>query len=337
MEEIQLLSYLNGDLSELEALEVEEWVAQSEENRRRLKQVYYTAQLAKCADVYERADVEAALLKFRKQVASHADSFHPQQPAIQQPLSWWKRYGVAVAAFFSGLILASGVLLSLYDSASSSTFQTSTLPGQRARVVLPDGTGVWLNSSTELTYKSGGLFSKREAHLEGEAYFEVKRNLVKPFVVNSYGVLTEVLGTKFNVRARRSEPQVITTLFQGRVQMHTDEADEDGLQLSPGQTLSVDKTTKQTELYAFNHPEDVLLWIKGELHFENKSLDEIMECLSKVYNVKVAFKNPSLKDERFTCTFKTDASLEKILSTLSLTRHFQYEIVENQVIIRPMK
>ncbi len=199
-------------------------------------------------------------------------------------------------------------------------------------------------------------------------------------MVNSYGVLTEVLGTKFNVRARRSEPQVVTTLFQGRVQMHTDEADEDGLQLSPGQTLSVDKTTKQTELYAFNHPEDVLLWIKGELHFENKSLDEIMECLSKVYNVvdkttkqtelyafnhpedvllwikgelhfenksldeimeclskvynvKVAFKNPSLKDERFTCTFKTDASLEKILSTLSLTRHFQYEVVENQVII----
>ena len=336
MEEIQLLSYLNGDLSEQEALEVEKWVAQSEENRRRLKQIYYTTQLAKCADAYERADVEAALLKFRKQVASHADSSHPQQPAIQQPLSWWKRYGGAVAAFFSGLILASGVLLSLYGSASSSTFQTSTLPGQRARIVLPDGTGVWLNSSTELTYKSGGLFSKREAHLEGEAYFEVKRNLVKPFVVNSYGVLTEVLGTKFNVRARRGESQVVTTLFQGVVQMHTNPTDEEGIRLSSGQTLCVDKTTKQAELYAFSHPEDVLLWIKGDLHFENKSLGEIMECLSKVYNVKVIFKKSSLKNKRFTCTFRTDASLEGILSTLSMTRHFQYKVRGNQVVISPM-
>ena len=334
MEEIQLLSYLNGDLSEQEALEVEDWVAQSEENRRRLKQIYYAAQLARCADAYERADVETALLKFRKQVASHADSSHSQQPV--RHLSWWKRYGVAVAAFFSGLILASGVLLSLYGSASSSTFQTSTLPGQRARVVLPDGTGVWLNSSTELTYKSGGLFSKREAHLEGEAYFEVKRNLVKPFVVNSYGVLTEVLGTKFNVRARRGESQVVTTLFQGVVQMHTNPADEEGIRLSPGQTLCVDKTTKRAELYAFSHPEDVLLWIKGDLHFENKSLGEIMDCLSKVYNVKVAFKKSSLKNKRFTCTFRTDASLERILSTLSMTRHFQYKVQGNQVVISPM-
>lgn len=334
MDETQLLSYLNGNLSEDEAKEVEDWVAESEDHRRLLKHIYYTSRLSRCAAAYEQADVESALNNFRKRVAVE----EKPQVSLLNPVaprsSWWKRYGLAAAAFFSGLVLASGVLLSVYESTAVSTFQASTLPGQRARVILPDGTGVWLNSSTEVVYKSGGLWSKREACLKGEAYFEVKKNLIRPFVVNSYGVLTQVLGTKFNVRARRDERQVVTTLFQGAVQMHMGTEDEEGIRLSPGQTLCVDKETKQSDLYIFNHPEDVLLWIKGELHFENKPLGDIMDCLSKVYNVKVSFQDVRLKNERFTCSFKTDASLEKVLSILALTRHFQYEILENQVMIR---
>lgn len=335
MEEAKLLSYLEGGLTEQENLEVENWQAQSDENRHCLEQIYYTGRLARCAEAYGAADVEAALAKFRRRVAA------VEKPAARVALpadrwrTWWKRYGMAAAAFFTGLIMASGVLLGMYGS--SSVYEVSTLPGQRARVILPDGTAVWLNSSTELTYRSGLLLGEREAHLNGEAYFEVKRNTFRPFVVNSHGVRTEVLGTIFNVRARNNEKQVVTTLFQGSVRMYADEQDEAGKQLSPGQTMCVDVESGQAGLYAFDRPQEVLLWIKGEMRFDNKPLGAIMDCLSKVHNVKVTFADNRLKEKRFTCIFKTDTSLEEVLSTLELTHHFTYEYKETDVVIKPVE
>lgn len=334
MEESKLFSYLKGELTEADNLNVEEWVNQSIDNRHELEQIYYTGRLAKCVEAYEAADVDAALEKFRGKVSAVEEPARQVALPVQHTRFWWKRYGVAVAAFFSGLILASGVLLGMYGS--SSIYEVSTLPGQRARVLLPDGTAVWLNSSTELTYRSGSLLGEREAYLKGEAYFEVRRNMFRPFVVNTRGVRTEVLGTKFNVRARSGEKKVVTTLFQGSVQMYVDAEDETGKLLSPGQTLSVDVESGKTGLYAFHHPEEVLLWIKGEMRFDNQPLEVIMNCLSKVYNVKVSFADNRLKNQRFTCLFKTDTPLAEVLSTLAMTHHFTYEYMDEKVLINPV-
>lgn len=332
MEEAKLLSYLAGELTERENLEVEEWQARSDENRHCLEQVYYTKRLAQSIDAYEEADVDSALSKFRLQVSSG------KKPAPQVALSggclrtWWKHYGMAAAAFFTGLVVASAVLVGMYGS--SSVYEVSTLPEQRARVILPDGTAVWLNSSTELTYRSGTLFGERQAYLKGEAYFEVKKNTFRPFVVNSRGVRTEVLGTKFNVRARSGEKQVVTTLFQGSVRMYAGAGDEEGRKLAPGQTLYVDARTGESGLHTFNRPEEVLLWIKGEMRFDDQSLGKIMDCLSKVHNVKVIFADNRLKDKRFTCVFKTDTPIEDVLSTLALTHHFTYDYQDADVRIK---
>lgn len=95
----------------------------------------------------------------------------------------------------------------------------ATEAGQRARAVLPDGTKVWLNASTQLVYKPSFWKRERLVDLNGEAYFEVSHNKHKPFVVNSKDVRTCVLGTKFNVRARSSEAKVVTTLLKGLVQV----------------------------------------------------------------------------------------------------------------------
>ena len=334
MEESKLFSYLEGELTEADNLHVEEWVNQSADNRHELEQIYYTGRLAKCVEAYEAADVDAALEKFRRKVSAVEKPAKQVVLPVQRTSSWWKRYGVAAAAFFSGLILASGILLGMYGS--SSVYEVSTLPGQRARVLLPDGTAVWLNSATELSYRSGSLLGEREAYLKGEAYFEVKRNMFRPFVVNSRGVRTEVLGTKFNVRARGSEKKVVTTLFQGSVQMYTGAQDEAGTLLSPGQTLSVDVESGKSGLYTFNRPEEVLLWIKGEMRFDNQPLEVIMDCLSKVYNVKVSFADNRLMKQRFTCLFKKDTPLAEVLSTLAMTHHFTYEYMNDEVLITPV-
>lgn len=335
MDEAHLLAYLNGDLSEHDEEEVEKWVAQADEHRQTLKQVYHTSQLVQACEAYEQADVEAALGNFRQKLAAKDSESVRQVPLSAGRASWWKRYGLVAAAFLSGLMLASGIWLATMSG--SSVYEVSTLPKQRARVILPDGTAVWLNSSTELTYKGGSLFGEREAYLKGEAYFEVKKNTLRPFVVNARGVRTKVLGTKFNVRARSDEKQVVTTLFQGSVQMYHHPGDEEGTHLTPGQTFSLDVQSGRSGVYAFNHPEEVLLWIKGELSFTDEPLGKIMDCLSKVYNVKIAFADASLRDQSFTCRFKTDNSLEEILSTLSLTHHFGYKQTDESVLIYSVK
>ncbi|EJW91785.1 anti-FecI sigma factor, FecR [gut metagenome] len=333
MDEAFLLAYLQGQLSENEEEEVERWAALSEENRHQLHQIYYTLHLADACQAYEEADVEAALSKFRSAVASHSEESVKKVPLQPERRSWWKQYGGVAAAFLSGLILASGILLGMLGS--SSVYEVSTLPEQRARVILPDGTAVWLNSSTELKYKGGGLLGQREAYLKGEAYFEVKKHAFRSFVVHTRGARTKVLGTKFNVRARKNEKQVVTTLFQGSVQMYHNPTDRQGTRLSPGQTLCLDVESGRSGVYAFNRPEQVLLWIKGELRFTDEPLSQIMDCLSKVHNVKISFADTSLKNQRFTCLFKTDYPLEEVLNTLSLTHHFAYEWRDGEIIIRP--
>jgi ferric-dicitrate binding protein FerR (iron transport regulator) len=160
---------------------------------------------------------------------------------------------------------------------------------------------------------------ERQVDLSGEAYFEVSRNKTKPFVVNSNDVRTCVLGTKFNVRARPSEEKVVTTLLKGSVKVQLPgQSEEEGILLKPGQMLSVDTRTMQPMLTEANRPGDVLLWINGKLKFEQATLQEIVQCLEKHFDVHFIISDAQLQKDRFTCTFSTDDDIRQILSINSL-------------------
>lgn len=326
MDEAMLLAYLKGNLSESENKEVDLWVSKSADNYKKLEQIYYTTFVGDRLHAYESVDVEAALNKFHTKIKPQ--EIHTMDPhPFSTKLYRIKKYGGLAAAFFTGIILSVGILLGIL--AQPSTYQVSTFEGQRAHVVLPDGSYVWLNSSTKLAYQSGILSKERKVDVNGEAYFEVTKNKNKPFVVNSKGVRTQVLGTKFNVRARNQESKVVTTLFEGAIQMYTHSSDKLGQRLKPGETLEIDVTTHQSNLFTYNTPKDVLLWINGDLKFNNNTLGEMAEKFEKVYNVRFHFENEEVRQERFTCKFKTDFSLKEILSTLSLTQHFSYDITDD--------
>ena len=335
MEEARLLSYFSGGLSEAESQEVEVWAAASEENEHRLEQVYYTLFIAQRSNAYDAADVEGAITKFRGKVLLENVVASEGRKPRRNVRNMWNKYAIIAAAFFAGLIISAGVLLGMFGE--SSRYEVSTAMGQRAHVVLPDGTSVWLNSSTRLSYESGWLSRKREANLDGEAYFEVKRNERRPFVVNSKEVRTQVLGTKFNIRARTDENKVVATLLEGSIQLFCSKSDKTGKRLLPEQTMVVNTKDGSSNMYVYNHPEEVLLWIKGELHFSNERLDEIFGCLEKVYNVRFTFNDQGLKNERFTCQFNTDTSLDDILNTLSLTQHFNYKIAGDEILIESVQ
>ena len=306
MDETKLLNYLKGESDAEECLEVEAWYYASAEHKKQLDQLYYMLFVGERKVAMDGVDTENSLSVLKDRI-KHKESEKKSVHRIR--VSKWKRYAMPLAAFLCGLLVSVGALYWI-SSGKSAGYIFATESGQRAQAVLPDGTKVWLNASTQIVYKPSFWKRERQVDLSGEAYFEVSRNKTKPFVVNSNDVRTCVLGTKFNVRARPSEEKVVTTLLK-------------------------DTRTMQPMLTEASRPGDVLLWINGKLKFEQATLQEIVQCLEKHFDVHFIISDAQLQKDRFTCTFSTDDDIRQILSILALTKRFDYKCEDNNIILTP--
>lgn len=324
MNEIRLLEYLDGKLDQDEALEVEAWVNESPENRTQLEQIYYLNFVGKCVAAQDSADVDRSFAELQAQI-----QIKEVRSGITLRRRNWRRILIPVAAFLTGVICT--ISLSFYLFNDHSKYIVATATGQRAQFVLPDGSRVWLNSSSELTYNTSFWSRTRDIDLEGEAYFEVEPNKRKPFIVSNRDIHVQVLGTKFNVRARESEDRVVTTLLSGSVQVDIPTRNGEEVMLKPGEILEVNTKTLKTMLTKSASANDVLLWMDGRLKFKQASLEEMTSCFEKHFDVRFHFADSNLKQERFTCEFSTDSNISDILSILELTNRFQYQMKGNQV------
>lgn len=323
MNEIKLLDYLDGRLSNEEAEQVEIWSKADSENRKILEQLYYTTFVGERAAAMNLVDVDKSFEKLQRSIASK-ERFIPKRRYPE-----WKRFAIPLAAFLTGVICTIGfTTLALNDT---SKYIVATTSGQRAQFVLPDGSKVWLNSSSELTYKTSLWSRKRQVDLSGEAYFEVEHNKDKPFIVNSKNIKIQVLGTKFDVRARASENRIVTTLLKGSVRVDLPDNKKEGIVLKPEEILEVNTKTLHTSLAHTPSARDVLLWMDGKLKFEQCKLEQITSCFEKHFDVRFHFMDEALKQERFTCEFLTDNNITDILTVLEMTKRFKYQIKGNQV------
>ncbi|MCF2708983.1 FecR family protein [Bacteroides pyogenes] len=320
MDETILINYLREQCDEKECKQVERWTEESPENRRTLEQLYCTLFIGDRIAAMNVADTEASLRKFKSAIREREEESKKERKVLS--LRWRRGLSVA-AAFLTGLVIAGGISWGLL-SGKLSDYVVATTGGQRAQTVLPDGSKVWLNGATRLTYHHSFWNSKRQVSLSGEAYFEVNHNKRAPFIVHSGRIKTCVLGTKFNVRAREEENRVVTTLLQGSVRIDSPKTEGKGILLKPGQTLDMNATTYNSKLIEYGKPAEVLLWIKGRLTFNRSSLQAITSTMEKVYDVQFVYEDEQLKSEQFTGEFSTDSTPDEILNVLMHTNHFSY-------------
>ena len=197
--------------------------------------------------------------------------------------------------------------------------------GGKYKLVLNDGTSVWLNSSSSLRFPTSFSGRNREVELIGEAYFEVAKDSSRPFIVKTLVQRIEVLGTHFNVNAYDDEEFTQTTLLEGRVKINNTAV------LLPGQAGKSEGNhikVQEADL------DKAIAWKDGLFVFDGNSLSSIMRQVGRWYNVDVQFKAEELKDVTFSGTVSRSVSLQTILKRLRLTKEVDFDLKGNNIFVK---
>jgi transmembrane sensor len=206
----------------------------------------------------------------------------------------------------------------------------STSKGEQTQVRLPDGTVVYLNAESSLKYPTSfAKATKRQVSLTGEAYFEVTKDKLHPFVVNADHQNVEVLGTTFNISSYADEPTVKTTLLEGSVRISQLETQNSKL-LVPGEQAIVDAQSLLTKTVKVD---DVVAWKNGYFMFNNETLENIMKKVARWYNVEILYKGDAVKQKTFFGSVSRFDHVSEILKLLQKTEGATFEIQGKQIIV----
>jgi ferric-dicitrate binding protein FerR (iron transport regulator) len=202
-----------------------------------------------------------------------------------------------------------------------------TQPGEKLQLTLGDGSRIWLNANTTLYFPEKFDSLERSVRLVGEAYFEVEKDSVRPFHVETNGLVTTVLGTTFNI-ANREGSAIAISLVSGAVKV-TEKTATDPVWLKPGEALHHDVRTGKNKLKSFN-PDMVLAWKEGWIRFDRASLEEVLQTLENWYGVAFRVQGSSPVAWEFSGEYKGQ-SLEDVLRSMAYIQGFQFSIEEKIV------
>ena len=191
-------------------------------------------------------------------------------------------------------------------------------------LTLSDGTRVFLNAASELKYPVEFVGGKRVVDLNGEAYFEVRKDSLRPFIVRVNGAEVTVLGTSFNVNTYGDDGQIYTTLVNGSVRIFSEKNGQEEV-LTPGMQGVMNIQTGQLTVREVD-VESYVAWREGRFVFRTMTLDLIMRQLQRWYDFEVFYQNPELKEYEFRGVIKRDMDLDKVLSVIKATTNVDFDV-----------
>lgn len=299
--------YCEGRLSMEEEIRLLSWIRESQENQDRFRAEEKAWMESRRMPIAAKMAVEKARKKARRGVAF--------------------RVMTAVAA--AAVIIAVCLTLNLTRESNGLTRQdnktasTIMVPASSTtQITLPDSTHVWLNAGSVLRYGRDFNSRNRDIRLEGEAYFEVSHNKALPFVVHTAGCDVTALGTRFNVYAYPGSTTTHATLLQGSVMV---ENNNSGILLSPGQKASVQNgSILRSEVNA----EQYISWTKGEIRYDEISLGELFDRLSRLYGVEISHNGISCSGKQLRAAFSQSESLDSILQAITCLFPVSYKFLD---------
>jgi ferric-dicitrate binding protein FerR (iron transport regulator) len=201
--------------------------------------------------------------------------------------------------------------------------------GGLSKLLLADGTKVWLNSGSVFTYPANFDVNKREVQLLGEGFFEVSSS-DKPFIVKSNKCEVLVMGTIFNVKDYDHEPQTVVSLLEGSVKVRFDKAEKSDILLKPLKQVVFDGETIQEKSI---ENQDAFLWRDGYLVFDNTPFSEVMDATEKYFDVDIDVQNKTALSYHCTGKFLKSDGIDHLLKVLQKGADFNYKKKNNKIII----
>ncbi len=258
------------------------------------------------------------------------------------------------AHFFSSSQSSVSPIKSTSKESLKAVSEIATKNGSKTNIILPDGTKVWLNAGSNLTYDSSYGKSIREVSLSGEGFFDVVKNKEKPFIIHAASINIKVLGTEFNVKSYPSEKTTEASLIRGSIEVTFRDKPNKTVILKPNEKIVVDNI-KKVEAVIQSHTQnnevkvkdvadgfavknltyesktgDVIetSWVDNKLIFQDESFDDIARQLERWYGVSINFENGQLKENHLTGSFKNE-TIRQALDALKFTATFNYSIDNN--------
>ncbi|TDO05352.1 FecR family protein [Sunxiuqinia elliptica] len=195
---------------------------------------------------------------------------------------------------------------------------------QISEVILPDSSVVWLNSGSTLTYNNDYSLNNRDLVIEGEAYFDIRKNKKIPLTVSFNDFKVKVLGTKFNVSAYPDNEEITVALETGAVELLHEKNTSFRYKLKPGEIAAYDTKTKEVKVKETTVG-DYTAWKDGLLVFRDTPLDEVIKILERKFNADFIVEDSSIYDPAFNATFQ-DENLVEVLDYIKFTCHINYTL-----------
>lgn len=266
----------------------------------------------------KQPDAELAFLRFKKRIKEQTSEKQKQKPLI--PYFW--RIAAAILILVLPLAGYWGGKQNMQNAFADIVIEAPV--GARTCMYLPDGTQVWLNACSRLTYSQGFGINNRHLKLEGEGYFEVSHNEKLPFTIHTQEVDVTVLGTQFNFKNYTDDSEASVSLLEGKVKLSNHLRQEETLYLQPNEKMTLNKltgemTTTQTQV------QNSKIWTQDELFFDEELLADIAKKLMRNFDVKIQVAD-SLRNRRFYGSFKiTGNTIEEVLETIASTDRMRYK------------
>jgi len=314
--------YCSGEATIKECQLVEAWIKQSDENFRIAKQIHTVYLATDTMQVLSKVDTEKSLATICRKI--NDSNKHTKTTWV----TWLQRIA---AIFFIPLLITFGIQnLKKRPVEVAQMIEVKTNPGITTTIDLPDGSKVYLNSESKLSYPSFFDEDKRMVKLQGEAFFEVEKDQSRGFMIStSHETLIEVLGTSFNVEAFEEEAFVSTTLIEGRVRFeYMKNRKPTSVMMKPGQKLTYDSSSSQVKLTETSG-ETETAWKDNKIVFIATPLPDALRMLEKRFNVAFTLSNDLLRTEAFTGSF-THQRLERILEVFRISSNIKWRYLDTQ-------
>lgn len=330
MNKLLLKKYLNNTCSEKELEQVKQFLLQPES-----VEIFHEVLDEAWKEMEAPKLNPGALINYRQRLMPQHDSSSARNAETTRLWSkiWVKCAAILILPLIFGLYQLSKIKNSELDEIEF--VEMYNPKGRRSIFNFSDGTVIYLGSNSKIRYPK--TFSNtREIELTGEAFFKVKKDPTRPFIIHTNNLQTKVLGTSFKIEAFKGHP-VEVSVSTGKVRVdRQDDLHKDRLSsvavLTPGHLVNWDEKTKKATITDVSIQE-LDQWKDGHLTFNNQRLADVAAVLERCYNVSINISSNSLSNYRINTTCSLNEPINKIIDIMSKTGGFKYRIAGNQIII----